>query len=410
MKIAFPLFNRASYGRCKPLIAALHKQHDLTLILMSGITQTEHGKASDYAKTDFPSLKVVVLPTIRREENKTFMSSTVADILFGLGYNIRNNEYDLAFLFGDRFETMGAAIAFSFASIPMAHVQGGEITGNIDERVRHAVTHLSDYHFVSTSLAKEYVKRLGQSDHTILHSGCPSLDLISKNNIRRSFNPKKDKHIICMFHPHTEESEDAYEQADLILGCVKDFCGTKKLKCYLYMPNPDPGRADVYNRFQEALTENPEIFEEAHNKPPEDFLRELSKAKFIIGNSSCILREASFLGVPGVNVGDRQRFRERSMNVVDCDFDPEQIRRSMEFQSIAKRHRKSYLYGDGNAAQKIIKFLDLHPIQLKGSLNFPLLERYKKRHMGQRRFDDHKERPNNWILKGKTATGDSVQS
>jgi UDP-N-acetylglucosamine 2-epimerase len=156
------------------------------------------------------------------------------------------------------------------------------------------------------------------------------------------------------------------------------------------MPNPDPGRDKVYTRFVESLEKNPEIFVRAKNKEPEDFLKELASCKLIIGNSSCILREASFIGVPAINVGDRQKLRERGVNVIDCDFDPEEIQVALKYQSLPKRYAKSYLYGTGSASEAILKFLDNTPLRLKEGLTYPYWQKYKESHFGKTRFDTHR--------------------
>ena len=252
----------------------------------------------------------------------------------------------------------------------LIHLQGGEVTGNIDERVRHAVSKLSDYHFVATKMAKYYLMEMGEEPFSVHRTGCPSIDYVKEMGIRR-YTPK-EKYIICMFHPNTQSIDTQYKETEILLKAVIDFCVEHGVVCYWYWPNPDPGREKIIALLETVKDKYDKFLKKMVNEEPFIFLRKLSGAKLIVGNSSCALRESSYLGIPAVNVGGRQSLRERSWNVIDVKFDLREIAEAMVTQFRARRYAASYLYGDTKAGQRIARLLkDIEYIK-KGPLNYPL--------------------------------------
>lgn len=387
------VFNRATYGRCQALIEEIAKTEHIKLkvIISSGLLMKEFG-GHEYIKSKTESVEIVQIP-IEYETTHLGSVQATSQIQARLGEyfnSLAADKLDAVLVVGDRFETLGAAIAASYLNIPLVHLQGGEITGNIDEKVRHAVTKLADYHFVTTTNAKKYLYLMGEEHFRVFHTGCPSLDVIKNNEIHRG---TKSKYIICQFHPVTTEG-DLKQQTEILLESVTEFCIKNRLSCYWYWPNPDPNRTDVVETI-EAYYKEYSCLLKAPNIEPVRFLELLAKARFIIGNSSCGIRESSFLGVPAINVGNRQSIRERSWNVIDTDVNREELIAAMAEQYKTKRYKRSYLFGDGNSSINIVTLLTTIDFSIKGPLTYPNHPTNNDLHYGEARFAKHKIRVNN---------------
>jgi UDP-hydrolysing UDP-N-acetyl-D-glucosamine 2-epimerase len=270
---------------------------------------------------------------------------------------------DVVLTVADRYETMATAVTAAYLNIPVAHVQGGEVSGSIDERVRHAVTRLSDLHFVSNAQAERRVLRMGEHPDRVFITGCPSIDLAaSVQNRALSFDPfakylgvgsvfdMSHGYLIVMQHPVTTEYEDTRSQIEQTLAVVHEL----GIPTLWFWPNVDAG--------SDGISKGIRVYRETHrpkhihffkNAAPTDFLEMLNHCSCIVGNSSVAIREASFLGVPAVNIGNRQRGRERGPNVVDVGHDRHEIRKAIEAQVTHGRHHGVPLYGDGTAGQQI---------------------------------------------------------
>lgn len=386
--IAIPIFNRASYSRIKYAIDWLLKSNnfEITLILSSSLIEKEFGSGGEYVKKDFPQIQIIECTLKGPFLGHIGSVVCASQITERLGYALDSLRPDACLLVADRFETLAAATAASYLNIPIIHVQGGEITGNIDEKVRHAVTKLADYHFVSTWLAKRYVIRMGEEKSRVFKIGCPSLEMILRNNIRRKIS--KEKYIISMFHPDTNNIEESIKQLRALLEAIALWCKTEKHHCYLYRPNMDPGQERLFDVINEYYKLYPYTFINMVNLPPIDFLTQLAGSRFIIGNSSCGIREASFLGLPSINIGDRQGVRERSENCYDAIPDAEALQKAMAIQFHKKKYPRSGLYGDGRAGEYLAARLSNIPVfSLKPPLTYPLNNDYNDFHFSRWRLD-----------------------
>ena len=242
----------------------------------------------------------------------------------------------------------------------MAHVQGGEVTGSIDEKVRHAVTKLSNFHFVANRKAAERVIRMGEDENLVFVTGCPSIDLaariMSENHdgydpfekytgTGSKFDPKLG-YLVVLQHPVTTEYEHSLFQIQETLAAIVSLA----YPTFWFWPNVDAGSDYVSKGIRQ--------FREAHNVPflhffknlsPEDFLRLLVNSKCLIGNSSVGIRETSYLGVPVVNIGNRQIGRDRGTNVTDVGYDRNAIIKAVREKIDNCFYPSSNLYGDGHA-------------------------------------------------------------
>lgn len=391
-KFALCLFNRATYSRCKYLIKAIcdHPNMELTVLLSSAVGMEEYGNAQSYITKENPGAKIEHIECNFVSDSVLRAGLASSQILEGFSKHFASHSYTACIVIADRFETLPATYAAALQNIPIVHLQGGEVTGNIDERVRHAITKLSDYHFAATEAAKKYIIEMGEERFRVFSTGCPSLDVVRRGHIRR-FKPK-EKYIISQFHPHTTEIDEAYSQTEAVLKAVIEYCAKEAVNCYWYWPNPDPGREEIIKLLEEAHKANRHFLIKAINKPPESFLLQLAGAKFIIGNSSVGIRECSFMGVPAINVGDRQALRERSFNVVDCGFDEQDLLRAIYSQSQAKRYPRSLLYGDGRASEYMVEHLSRINFEQKGQLTYPYKFEFRELHFGEARFERHKKK------------------
>jgi UDP-hydrolysing UDP-N-acetyl-D-glucosamine 2-epimerase len=266
-------------------------------------------------------------------------------------------------------------------NIPVVHVQGGEVTGSIDEKVRHAVTKLSNLHLVATELSAERVRRLGEEPSTVVVTGCPSIDIAAEVAARPGLDfdpfdkyggvgPRTDLsrgYLVVMQHPVTTEYELARQQVEETLYAVRDA----GLPVLWFWPNADAGSDGTSKGirvFRER--ERPDGFHVFRNMFPEDFLRLLTTATAIVGNSSVAIRECSYLGVPAVNIGTRQQGRERGANVVDVAHDRDEITAAIRDHRRRGKPPADHLYGDGQAGRRIADTLATAPLGVEKRLTY----------------------------------------
>jgi UDP-hydrolysing UDP-N-acetyl-D-glucosamine 2-epimerase len=266
-------------------------------------------------------------------------------------------------------------------NIPVVHVQGGEVTGSIDEKVRHAVTKLSNLHLVSTAQARERVIRLGEEPSSVVLTGCPSIDIAAEvaASPLMDFDPFQkyggvgargdlsNGYLVVMQHPVTTEYDEARHQVDETLYAVK----AAGLPVLWFWPNVDAGSDGTSKGirvFREQ--EKPDDFHFFRNMFPEDFLRLLYGATAIVGNSSVAVRECSYLGVPAVNVGSRQQGRERGLNILDVGHNRAEIAGAILEHQRRVRPVSDHMYGDGQAGPRIAECLATMELTVEKRLTY----------------------------------------
>ncbi|BCX88987.1 bifunctional UDP-N-acetylglucosamine 2-epimerase/N-acetylmannosamine kinase [Methylomarinovum tepidoasis] len=280
---------------------------------------------------------------------------------------------DAVVTIADRFETLSTAVAAAYMNIPLVHIQGGEITGNIDNKVRHAITKLADLHLVASEPARRRVIAMGEEPATVHVTGCPSIDLAARilrdPEIKvdlfaayKGVGPTFDWHqpyLVVLQHPVTTEPEAAGFQAEETLHAVHQ----SGIPTFWFWPNIDAG-SDATSHAIRAFRERyrPQNIHFFKNLPPDDFLRLVYHSLAIVGNSSVGIRECAFLGVPAVNIGKRQQNRDRAPNVIDIDHDRRQILAAIETVKRQPRPQPSHLYGDGRAGERIADLLATEPL------------------------------------------------
>ena len=375
-KICVVVTARASYARIKTVLQAVqdHPDLELQLVVAASALIERYGPVIDVMRVDGFEPDETVYMLVEGENLVTSAKSTGMGIV-ELATSFDNLKPDVVLSVADRYETIATAIAASYLNIPVGHVQGGEITGSIDEKVRHAVTKLSNLHFVANEPAAERVRRMGEDPATVYMTGCPSIDLAARikaedadgfdvysvaggSGVGHAFDPV-GRYLVVMQHPVTTENAEAGAQVAKTLKAVNSL----EMPTFWFWPNVDAGSDDVSKRIRTFREEqDPDRFYYLKNLSPENFLRLLRGAACMVGNSSAGIRECAFLGVPTVNIGSRQRRRERGPNVTDVDYDRKAIAAAVKNCVKNGPCDSSHIYGDGQSGPRIADLLSKAPL------------------------------------------------
>jgi UDP-hydrolysing UDP-N-acetyl-D-glucosamine 2-epimerase len=381
-KICVLVTARPSYSRIRSALRAIndHPGLELQLVVAASALLDRYGNAIRVIEQDGFEIKARVYMVLEGENLVTSAKSTGLGLV-ELATVFDNLGPDAVVTVADRYETLATAVAASYMNIPVVHVQGGEVTGSIDEKVRHAVTKLSNLHLVSTELARERVIRLGENPDTVVLTGCPSIDIAEEVarhpgwdfDLFEKYGGVGEKvdltkgYFVVMQHPVTTEYDEALRQVEETLHAVKEL----GLPALWFWPNPDAGSDGTskgIRLFRER--EHPSNIHFFRNMYPEDFLRLLVHSKGIIGNSSVAIRECSYLGVPAVNIGSRQQGRERGANVIDVDHDRRAIVAAARTHLGGERPKRDTLYGNGRAGERIAAVLAERQLTVEKRLTY----------------------------------------
>jgi UDP-hydrolysing UDP-N-acetyl-D-glucosamine 2-epimerase len=366
-KICVVITARPSYSRVKTLLTALKNSENvkLDLIIMASALVDRYGTAVDYIEKDGFEISEKLYTLFEGSDIKSAPKTTAIGIL-ELSTAFDRLKPDIVVTIADRYETIATAIAASFMNITLVHIQGGEVTGNIDEKVRHSITKLSDYHMVSSDDAKNRVVKMGENQNNVFVTGCPSID-IANDITGLDFNPLEkyggvgdnvnfhNGYLVVMQHPVTTEIDSAKFQILETIKAVENL----KIPTFWFWPNVDIG-SDIISKEIRSLREKKKL-QYVHffkNMEPKDFLKLLKSSICIIGNSSVGIRECAFLGTYAVNIGSRQNKRLRSSNVIDVDYNHSQIESAVKKIIMLEKPISSSIYGDGNAGYRIAKILE----------------------------------------------------
>ena len=381
-KICVVVTARPSYSRIRSVLQAITEHPELQLQVVVGASALldRYGNTVDYIQDDGFKIDARVYMVVEGE-NLAVMAKTTGMGLIDLATCFDNLKPDAVVTIADRYETMATAIAASYMNIPLVHIQGGEVTGSIDEKVRHAVTKLADLHFVATEKAAERVIRMGENESAVHVTGCPSIDVAAEvlADVQTKFSPYEkyggvggfpdisNGYVVVTQHPVTTEYQEASRQITETLEAVSRL----ELPALWFWPNVDAGSDGTSDRVR-AFREHrqPSNMHFFKNMGSNDFLRLLIDSRCVVGNSSVALRECSFLGVPAVNIGTRQLGRERGPNVVDVSYDRTEIESVIRRQLANGRPPKDQLYGDGKAGKRIASLLAERPLTFEKRLAY----------------------------------------
>ncbi len=379
-KVCVVVNSRANYGRVKSVMRAVVKHPKLKLQLLVGASALLHrfGSVVEVIRADGFEPTAVVHSIVEGETPTTMAKSTGLGI-FELASQFENIKPDVVLTVADRFETIATAIAASYMNIPVAHTQGGEVTGSIDESVRHAVTKLAHMHFPSSQRAYDFLIRMGEDPETVHLTGCPAMDVVADSDLSlppdlfkryagvgADIDPNKP-YLVVLQHPVTTEYGRGFAQIGQTLEAISRI----GMQAAWLWPNVDAGSDDISKGLRVFREHhNPDYLHFYRNFSPEDYVRLLDNCACLVGNSSSGLREGAFMGVPCVNIGTRQQGRERAENVVDVGYDASAIEAAIRKQLKHGKYPQSKLFGDGTAGQQIADILATAEFRIQKMLSY----------------------------------------
>jgi UDP-N-acetyl-D-glucosamine 2-epimerase, UDP-hydrolysing len=373
-KICIVVHSRANYGRIKSVMRAVQAHPDLELQLVIGASALLYrfGSVRDIIEKDGFLPNSTVYTVVEGETPATMAKSTGLGII-ELASIFEQLRPDVVLSVADRFETMSTAIAASYMNIPLAHTQGGELTGSIDETVRHAITKLAHLHFPATRKAATLLRQMGEESERIIVTGCPAIDLVVESLRDRDISVLEQyggtggaidfsaPYLVLLQHPVTTEYGQGYAQIKASLDAIRQF----SMQTVILWPNADAGSDYISKGLRLYRERNPGIpLHFYRNFAPEDYVQLIKHCACQIGNSSSAIREGTYLGIPAVNVGSRQDCRERGSNVLDAPYDVDAIATAIRTQLDHGPYPANHLYGDGTAGTQIAAALATVPLSI----------------------------------------------
>lgn len=370
-KIAVVTANRADYSRVKSVLSAIKKRPDLELqLIVAGSHLLDHYgfTVKEIEKDGFPI--AARIPMELHGSDPVSMAKSVGLGVLEFATCFNNLKPDIVIALVDRYENFATAIAAATMNIPTAHIQGGEVTGTIDESLRHAMTKLSHIHFPATPQAKERIMKMGEDPKYVFDVGCPATDALlespamSAEEIKQGvkalfkdpqadFDPGKP-YMMVIQHPVTTEYGSGIDQVRETLEGIRGL----GMQVFMLWPNIDAGSGDVSRGIRLFRLANPnERFVILGHVPHNLFVNLLRNAKCLVGNSSSGIRESCYFGLPTVNIGTRQKGREHGKNVMHAGYNKEEIRNAVLKQLEHGAYPKESIYGSGDAGEKIANIL-----------------------------------------------------
>ena len=352
-KIIFVTGTRADWGKLKSLILEIKDHSFEVFIFITGMHND-----SKYGNT-YLDVQRVRGVNFHRFDNKTDESSmdlTVSKTIEGFSNYVDSVSPDLIVVHGDRPEPLACAIVGSFKNILVAHIEGGEVSGTIDELIRHSISKLSHIHFVSNQKAKDRLIQMGENKNSISIIGSPDIDLMFSDNLpsleeaKKKYEIEFQNYAICLFHPVTTEIEQLKSQVKCLIESLEN---SDKDYVIIY-PNNDLGSNLIIDEYNKIKSNK---FKLLPSLRFEYFLTILKNSEFIIGNSSAGIREAPYYSIFSVNIGSRQSKRDINDLIINVDFDNHQIQTAIKKASTKTNHRSVKNFGTGNSSKLFLKTL-----------------------------------------------------
>ena len=355
-KILFLTGTRADFGKIKSLIQSLeqHSNFEVFVFVTGMHLQWEYG----YTLLEIERCNFSNVHTFGNHTHETTMDLTLAKTIEGLSEYIKKVNPDLIVVHGDRVETLAGAIVGSLNNILVAHIEGREISGTVDELIRHSVSKLSHIHFVSNIEAARRLEQMGEIDKSIFVIGSPDIDLMFSKDlpdlseVKEYYEIPFEDYGVAMFHPVTTEAEDMKEYAqNFVQALLKD-----DHNYVVIYPNNDLGSSYILKEYMKL--KGNERFRVIPSLRFEYFLSLLKEAQFIIGNSSAGIREAPYYNKVIINIGTRQQNRSRQSHIVNVGYDENSILESLK--NIQKNRIKAEpsKFGEGNSTELFLSCLE----------------------------------------------------
>lgn len=361
--------SRANYSSIKSAMAAIkaHPQLELQLVCVASALLDRYGQVVNLIERDGFAVDEKLHILVEGETPATMVKSTGMGLI-ELSSVFDRLKPDVVITVGDRFETMATTLAAAYMNIPVAHTMGGEVSGTIDESIRHAVTKFAHIHFPASREAAERIVKLGEPPDMVFRVGCPRIDLVA-DILKRDENGMDERifdlgvgsaidlskpFVIVSQHPVTTEYGEGERQITATLAAVRQ-CG---LPAIVLWPNADAGSEDIARGIRKwrerGAADNMHFFK---NLPTETYIRLMRRTACLVGNSSSGIREGAFIGTPVVNIGSRQTARERGDNVIEVPHEQQSIADAIMRQCRHGRYPMQDIYGDGSAGEKIADVL-----------------------------------------------------
>ncbi len=381
-KVCVFIGSRANYSSIKSAMTAIqhHPNLELQLVVGASALLDRYGSAVSLIEKDGFKVFAKVNMLIEGETPETMAKSTGLGLL-ELPSIFSKIKPDFVLTVGDRFETMATTLAAAYMNIPVAHTMGGEVTGTIDESIRHAVTKFAHIHFPASQEAKERIIRLGERSQDVYMVGCPRIDLVSEISaaqevelndclfdlgVGERFDLSKPFLLVSQ-HPVTTEYGLGEKQITETLEAVRD----SGLPAIILWPNADAGSEDISRGIRKwrerGMDSNMHFFK---NLPTATYIRLMCRTACLVGNSSSGIREGAFIGTPVVNIGSRQDMRERGLNVLNAVNDRFAIHDAISRQLIHGSYQSDSIYGDGNAGKRIAAILATCQVQIQKQITY----------------------------------------
>jgi GDP/UDP-N,N'-diacetylbacillosamine 2-epimerase (hydrolysing) len=362
-KVAFVNGTRADFGLMLPILNGIKKNKRLRLqTYVTGMhLMTQHGKTIDYVKKYFPNVKVLSL--IFKDDSQKSIATYLGTLINLITVEFSKDRPDITLVVGDRIEMLATALSSLYLGIPVAHVHGGDKSGTVDDSARHAITKIAHLHFPATKISYKRIKQMGEEKWRIKIVGAPSIETITKMKLptREELFKKlkisdKEKIILITQHPVSEEIDQSEKQMRLTLEAAKSFPYLK----IVILPNADAGNKKMIDQILKE--KNNSLFRIYPNIDYHTFLALEREASVWVGNSSAGVIDSTTLKTPVVNVGTRQSGRLHGKNVIDVDYNLNQIKQAMEKCLYDKKFKLSLKkfknpWGAGKTSEKVIKVI-----------------------------------------------------
>lgn len=370
-KIFYVTGTRADFGLMAHVLQDIAGHPELSLqVAVTGMHLSD-AYGSTVREIEALGLPIVTrIPTGIDERSPAAMAQGIGVMLIGLTTAMQQTRPDLVLLLGDRGEMLAGAIAALHLGIPIAHLHGGERSGTVDEPVRHAISKLSHWHFVATQESLERLVRMGERSENIWITGAPSLDGLDtvcdlpRAPVLEALGlPPDARYLLLLFHPSSQDRHEAYRETQALVEALTALRQAAPTALHLLWlaPNSDAGSAEILQALEGAAEVFGASFHRITHLQRRDYLAALRHAEVLIGNSSSGIIEAASLGTPVVNIGNRQRSRQRNANTLDCEPQCSSIVDAVR-QALARgRTAPHNVYGDGQASKKIVELLATSP-------------------------------------------------
>jgi len=354
-KIVFISGTRADYGKIKSIIKILIKNKFKIKIFVTGMHLVKKfGETHHEIAENFSNKRIFKFKNYKPNQS---LDIILANTVKGFSKFIKKEKPDLVIAHGDRVETLAAAISASFNNILVGHIEGGEISGSIDEHIRHSVSKLSHLHFVSTKRAAIRLKKMGEIPKNVFVVGSPDLDIMSSKSLPNLKKVKERYEIdfkdygIIIYHPVTTNLKNLSKNSKKVIESLK---ATNKNYVVVY-PNNDPGNDIILENYKSLIFKNKK-FKFIRSMRFEYFLTLLKNSSIIVGNSSSGVIEAPFYGIPTINIGSRQNLRSVGRSIINSTYNSKKIKKLIN-HFYKKKFKKNNDYGNGNSDKKITSIL-----------------------------------------------------